>query len=120
MNTIRLGEKEYPYHINWRTFENWEIETGKEMQDLLDILGKYKDAKKMPSGKDVMPIIKFAFFAVQLGLKRTGGEPIDMDDFIDNSEITDLGKYMTVIASGLDLKIEEDKKGNKRQPKQSV
>lgn len=115
MNTIRLGENVYPYHINWQTLENWENETGKEMQDILDILNA---GKTIPSGKDIVLILKLCFFAVQTGCKKNTTEClVTMDEFIENSEIADLGKYMEIVAKGLNL---EEQKGNKRQPKQSV
>lgn len=117
MNTIRLGNEEYPYHVNWKSIEMWENETGKEMQDLLDTFNKYKGGASIPSGKDMMLIVKFCYFAIHSGFKKSKKDfEITMDDFAFMSEISDLEQYMKIIVDGMNLQVTEESE-NKGQPK---
>lgn len=104
---IKFNGKDYPFDINFIVFEQWEIETGKELGDI----GNGKKAT------DAVNALKLLYFAIKDGCEQKGREfDLTIKEFIRLVEPKDIPALISHIAIGGDGVVEEKKKKDKMKP----
>lgn len=99
--------KEYPTRFGFRVIEKWETEAGFKISQI----GKVMQGDNVGAA-EMITIMKLAYYAIESGLKREG-LPVEftLDDFIEDSELSDFEAIIQVVMGGISPKTE-----NKRQP----